>query len=82
MIQAITTFSNFLSTIDTLGSPRLSLLPPHLASSIHSEALARVSRAYDQVYDAVLDEKNRYEGRHTLLRRSKEEVATLLGVTA
>ncbi|GAA5872099.1 hypothetical protein JCM16303_000978 [Sporobolomyces ruberrimus] len=81
VIQSITTFSNFLSTVDTLGSPRLSLLPPHLASSIHSEALARTSRAYDQVYDAILDERNSYEGRHTLLRRSKEEVATLLGVT-
>ncbi|GAA5901349.1 Golgi transport complex subunit COG6 [Sporobolomyces salmoneus] len=80
VIQSITTFSNFLSTVDTLGSPRLSLLPPHLASAIHSEALARISRAYDELYDAILDEKNRYEGRHTLLRRSKEEVATLLGV--
>jgi hypothetical protein len=48
---------------------------------IHAEALARISRAYDEVYDAILDQKNRYEGRHTLLRRSKEEVSTLLGVT-
>ncbi|GAA6015725.1 hypothetical protein JCM11491_002459 [Sporobolomyces phaffii] len=81
VIQSITTFSTFLSTVDTLGSPRLSLLPPHLASAIHAEALARVSQAYAAVYDAVLDERNRYEGRHTLLRRSKDEVATLLGVS-
>ncbi|GAA6064385.1 hypothetical protein JCM10212_002918 [Sporobolomyces blumeae] len=80
VIQAITAFSQFLSTVDTLGSPRLSLLPPHLASAIHAEALARISRSYDEVYDAVLDDANKYEGRHTLLRRSKGEVATLLGV--
>ncbi|CEQ42063.1 SPOSA6832_03834, partial [Sporobolomyces salmonicolor] len=79
LMQAISLFSTFLSTVDTLSSPRLSLLPPHLASSIHAEALARISRAYDEVYNAVTNEKNRYEGRNTLLRRSKEEVATLLG---
>ncbi|GAA5926667.1 Golgi transport complex subunit COG6 [Sporobolomyces koalae] len=80
VIQSITTFSNFLSTVDTIGHPRLSLLPPHLASSIHAEALTRISHAYEQVYDAVLDDRNRYEGKHTLVRRSKQEVATLLGV--
>ncbi|GAA5966005.1 hypothetical protein JCM21900_004920 [Sporobolomyces salmonicolor] len=82
LMQAISLFSTFLSTVDTLSSPRLSLLPPHLASSIHAEALARISRAYDEVYNAVTNEKNRYEGRNTLLRRSKEEVATLLGSSA
>ncbi|GAA5912228.1 hypothetical protein JCM5296_005454 [Sporobolomyces johnsonii] len=81
LMQAISLFSTFLSTVDTLSSPRLSLLPPHLASSIHAEALARVSGAYDEVYDAIMNETNRYEGRNTLLRRSKEEVATLLGLS-
>jgi hypothetical protein len=39
-----------------------------------------VSRAYAEVWDAVMDEANRYEGRTTVLRRSKDEVATLLGL--
>ena len=80
LITSITTFSSFLSTTDTLASPRLSLLPPRFAASIHHDALARVSRAYGEMWDAVMDEANRYEGRTTLLRRSKDEVATLLGV--
>lgn len=47
---------------------------------IHHDALSRVSHAYGEMWDAVMDEQNRYEGRTTLLRRSKDEVATLLGV--
>ncbi|KAM0746224.1 oligomeric complex COG6 [Meredithblackwellia eburnea MCA 4105] len=80
LISAINTFTHFLQTVDTLSSPRLSLLPPRLGSFIHLESLRRVSVAYKDVWEAVMDEKNRYEGRHTLLRRSKEEVGVLLGV--
>ena len=80
LITSITTFSTFLSTTDTLSSPRLSLLPPRFAAMIHHDALSRVSHAYGEMWDAVMDEQNRYEGRTTLLRRSKDEVATLLGV--
>ncbi|KAK4704999.1 conserved oligomeric Golgi complex subunit 6, partial [Phenoliferia sp. Uapishka_3] len=80
LITSITTFSTFLSSTDTLSSPRLSLLPPRFASAIQRDALSRISQAYSEMWDAVMDEQNRYEGRTTLLRRSKEEVATLLGV--
>lgn len=76
----MTAFSHFLSTTDPLTSPRLSLLPPRIASTIHRAALDRVSRVYADVYDAVMDERNRYEGRSTMLRMSKEDVATLLGL--
>ncbi|GAA5973964.1 hypothetical protein JCM11641_001246 [Rhodosporidiobolus odoratus] len=80
LITASTTFSTFLSTIDPVSSPRLSLLPPHLAASIHADALKRVSEAYGELYDAVLSEESGYEGRETLLRRRKEEVEMLLDV--
>ncbi|GAA5834551.1 hypothetical protein JCM11251_007038 [Rhodosporidiobolus azoricus] len=81
ILTATTTFSTFLSTLDPVSSPRLSLLPPHIAASIHSSALRRVSEAYGEVYDAVFgNEKNGYEGRETLMRRSKGEVAMLLDV--
>ncbi|KAI5479514.1 component of oligomeric golgi complex 6 [Pseudohyphozyma bogoriensis] len=80
LTTSIATFSQFLSTTDTLSSPRLSLLPPRFAASIHRAALDRVSKSYAEMWSAVMDESNRYEGRTTLLRRSREEVATLLGV--
>lgn len=44
------------------------------------ESLKRVSEKYGEVWEAVMSEENRYEGRHTLLRRSREEVDLLLGV--
>ncbi|BGP43615.1 Golgi transport complex subunit 6 [Rhodotorula kratochvilovae] len=72
------TFTAFLSTLDPLTSPRLSLLPPHLATAIHSEALERLSAAYGEVWDAVMRPEEGYEGRETLLRRRKEEVEMLL----
>ncbi|KAK4051597.1 Golgi transport complex subunit 6 [Microbotryomycetes sp. JL201] len=77
--QALSVFSEFLSTVDTLSSPRLSLLPPRYAALIHRAALDRVSKAYSDVFDAIMDDRNRYEAKSTLLRRSKEDVATLLG---
>jgi hypothetical protein len=80
LTTCIATFSSFLSTLDTLSSPRLSLLPPRFAVEIHKAALERVSESYGEVWEAVMSENNRYEGRATMLRRSKEEVATLLGV--
>ncbi|GAA5821598.1 hypothetical protein JCM3770_005309 [Rhodotorula araucariae] len=72
------TFSAFLSTLDPLTSPRLSLLPPHLATAIHAEALERLSVAYGEVWDAVMRPEEGYEGKETLLRRRKEEVEMLL----
>jgi hypothetical protein len=80
ILSAASSFSTFLSTLDPVSSPRLSLLPPHLAALVHSEALKRVSRAYGELYDAVLEEKNGFEGKESLLRRSKGEVAMLLDV--
>ncbi|ORY76293.1 oligomeric Golgi complex subunit 6 [Leucosporidium creatinivorum] len=78
--SSITAFSTFLSTTDPLSSPRLSLLPPRFAASIHRAALDRVSRAYAEVWEAVMDEANRYEARRTVLKRSREEVEVLLGL--
>lgn len=80
LASAISTFSNFLSTVDTLTSTRLSLLPPRYSVSIHREALKRISRSYNLIWEAVMTEENRYEARHTLLRRSREDVELLLGV--
>lgn len=76
---AIRTFDAFLSHIDVLSSPRLALLSFHrLSSEIHRRALGKIVEAYERVYDAVMDERNRYEFRTTVLHRSKEEVSTLL----
>ncbi|RSH94849.1 Golgi transport complex subunit 6 [Saitozyma podzolica] len=78
---ALTTFSTFLTSIDVLSSPRLALLSsPALAEKIHRTALARISQAYGEVCERVLDKKEGYEFAETLLRRGREEVAVALGV--
>ncbi|GAA5881595.1 hypothetical protein JCM3774_006489 [Rhodotorula dairenensis] len=74
-------FTSFLSAVDPVSSPRLSLLPAHLAGAVHGAALRRVSDAYAELYDAVMDpERGGYERPETVLRRSKDEVRMLLVV--
>lgn len=78
---SLATLQTFLSTTDTLSSARLALLSSRaLAASVHHAALGRVSRAYAAVFDALMDPRNAYDAPGTILRRSKNEVATLLGV--
>lgn len=83
MTAALTTFSTFLTSIDVLTSPRLALLySPRLAEQIHRTALARISQAYGEVCERILDPKEGYEFAETLLRRGREEVAVALGVSS
>ena len=64
-----------------LTTPRLALLSSSkLAEKVHRSALYRISQAYGEVCDRVLDKKEGYEFAETLLRRGKEEVAVALGV--
>ncbi len=64
-----------------LDRPRLALLTsPALAESIHRRALKRISDAYAEVCDRVLDKKEGYEFAETLLRRGRDEVEVALGV--
>lgn len=39
----------------------------------------RVVEAYERVWESVMDERNRYEFRSTLVSRSREEVRAVLG---
>ncbi|KDE04704.1 hypothetical protein MVLG_04843 [Microbotryum lychnidis-dioicae p1A1 Lamole] len=77
-------FSHFLSTTDTLSSPRLSLLPPRIAASIHRSALERISGAYELVLDEVVRDaqRNGYEEGtvRALFRMGRDEVRSVLGV--
>ncbi|SGY81921.1 BQ5605_C009g05534 [Microbotryum silenes-dioicae] len=77
-------FSHFLSTTDTLSSPRLSLLPPRIAASIHRSALERISGAYELVLDEVVRDaqRNGYEEGtvRALFRMGRDEVRNVLGV--
>ena len=57
------------------------LSSPRLAEQIHRTALARISQAYGEVCERVLDKKEGYEFAETLLRRGREEVAVALGVS-
>lgn len=64
-----------------LTTPRLALLTSSkLAEKVHRSALRRISQAYAEVCDRVLDKKEGYEFGETLLRRGKDEVAVALGV--
>jgi hypothetical protein len=81
LTASLTTFTTFLTSLDVLSSPRLALLAsPGLAEKIHRTALARISQAYGEVCDRVLDKKEGYEFAETLLRRGREEVTVALGV--
>lgn len=79
--KALSTFTTFISSIDVLRSPRLNLLQStRISERIHRTALSKISEAYAEISDRVLDKKEGYEFAETLLRRSKEEVAVALGV--
>lgn len=66
--HALSTFDTFLSSLDVLTSPRLSLMStPTLASRIHRAALQRIGKAYGAVADAVRDPSNKYEFATTML---------------
>lgn len=79
--SALTEFSQFLTSLDVLTTPRLALLSSSkLAEKVHRSALRRISQAYAEVCDRVLDKKEGYEFGETLLRRGKDEVAVALGV--
>lgn len=81
LTAALTTFSSFLGSIDPASHPRLALLQdPRLAYYIHHTALEKISEAYTELADLVLDAKEGYEFRETLLRRGKDEVQVALGV--
>jgi hypothetical protein len=81
LTSSLTQFSQFLTSLDVLTTPRLALLSSSkLAEKVHRSALYRISQAYGEVCDRVLDRKEGYEFAETLLRRGKEEVAVALGV--
>lgn len=77
----LSTFSTFLSS-PSLLSPTLftHLSSPTIRSSVHDQALRRLADAYERVFDAIKEERNRFEWSGTVLKRSKEEVRMLLGV--
>lgn len=78
---ALAQFSTFLNSIDVLSSPRLNLLTSGaLAETIHRQALKKISEAYGEVCDLVLDKKEGYEFGETMVRRDRGEVAVALGV--
>ncbi|WWC58354.1 uncharacterized protein I303_100894 [Kwoniella dejecticola CBS 10117] len=81
LTAALSTFSNWLTTIDPSNSPRLALLSSaRLADIIHRKALRKIYEAYGEVCARVLDPKEGYEFGETMLRRGREEVGVALGV--
>lgn len=79
---ALRTFDSFLTTSLLSTSPKLAYLTyPRLAEHIHIEALVRLSQVYSALYTAVMSSKEGYESGITRMRRTPEEVNTLLGIT-
>ncbi|EFI26934.1 hypothetical protein CC1G_15335 [Coprinopsis cinerea okayama7 len=72
LLNALHTFSLWLSSPEVTHSPRLShLTSQKLADQIHRKALKRMVKAYEFICGCVLDEKNRYEAAATLLGRER-----------
>lgn len=68
MSTALRKFDSFLSTLDVLSSPRLTLLTvPRLATLIHRSTLKQIGIAYSRVCDEVRKSENKYEFATTLL---------------
>ncbi|KIJ51335.1 hypothetical protein M422DRAFT_26752 [Sphaerobolus stellatus SS14] len=68
LASALRLFDAFLSSLDVLSSPRLSLLTvPRLATLIHRSALKRLGQAYGRICEEVKAPKNKYEFASTLL---------------
>ncbi|KAL7409891.1 oligomeric Golgi complex subunit 6 [Mrakia frigida] len=80
--KVLQSFEAYLTTLDVLSSPRLSLIySPALGRAIHRNALERLAAGYVEIWEAVMDkEKNKYEFPSSLLIRGKEEVRVLLGI--
>lgn len=51
-----------------------------MRAAVQHGALQHLTEAYGRIVEAVQAPANKYEWRHTLVRRSKEEVGLLLGV--
>jgi hypothetical protein len=68
LLSSLQTFSSWLSTPTLLHSPRLSHLTlQKLHDQIHREALKRIVKAYEKIYEEVGKEGNRYEAGMTLV---------------
>lgn len=70
LTAALTAFDSFLSALDPISSPRLTLLRasnPRIATQIHQATLQKVGRAYLKVVEEVRAPKNRYEAPQSLL---------------
>ncbi|KAG9104660.1 Golgi transport complex subunit 6 [Ceratobasidium sp. 370] len=70
LTTALTTFDAFLSVLDPVSSPRLTLLRAsnaRIATQIHQTTLQRVGRVYLNVVEEVRAPKNRYEAPQSLL---------------
>ena len=70
LTAALTAFDSFLSALDPISTPRLTLLRasnPRIATQIHHATLQRVGRAYLKVVEEVRAPKNRYEAPQSLL---------------
>ncbi|KAF8583843.1 oligomeric complex COG6 [Ramaria rubella] len=68
MSSALRKFDSFLSTLDVLSSPRLTLLTvPRLATLIHRSALKKIAETYNRICDEVRKPENKYEFATTLL---------------
>ncbi|GAA99503.1 uncharacterized protein L969DRAFT_93961 [Mixia osmundae IAM 14324] len=81
LITAAKVFDAFLTQLDTLSSNRLALLSSNLlASQIHRQALVKLAEAYKQIWLAVREADSGFEDTTTLLTRSPEDAANVLGV--
>ncbi|SPO37663.1 related to conserved oligomeric Golgi complex component 6 [Pseudozyma flocculosa] len=76
------TFNEFLASPEVISpSSHLARLDaPTTRAHVHTAVLSRLTDEYGEVVDALKDPRNRFEWKETLVRRSKDDVALLLGL--
>ncbi|XP_015748788.1 PREDICTED: conserved oligomeric Golgi complex subunit 6-like [Acropora digitifera] len=77
--DAMAKFDKFLASPDSLIMPQCNLLrTTRLRDTVHKRSVDAVCATYKTLYEAILDERNKYQDVKTLVPRSPDQVTSLL----
>jgi len=77
--DAMAKFDKYLSSPDSLIMPQCNLLrTTRLRDTVHKRAVDVVCAAYKTLYDAIVNERNKYPDVKTLVPRTPDQVTSLL----
>ncbi|XP_068733845.1 conserved oligomeric Golgi complex subunit 6-like [Montipora capricornis] len=77
--DAMAKFDKYLSSPDSLIMPQCNLLrTTRLRDTVHKRSVDAVCVTYKTLYEAILDERNKYADVKTLVPRTPDQVTSLL----